>query len=754
MAVGESTGMTLSKTRTSRATRGARNACPPAPEASGGDRPPSTGLAYAKLFVLSAFLLFLEMALIRWISTEIRVFAYFGNLTLIGCFLGIGAGCLFSDRPQPTFAWSLPLVAGLCLAVMLPKDLGHDIYRPITAFLGDFNEMPLWMWGSTHGMPILPRLGALLLLAALFCVIVGLFIPGGRLMGILFQECPQRLRAYSVNIAGSLAGVWLFSLLSALMLPPPTWFGVACLLALPLLASWRQRGVALVCLAALVAPFLYNPLPESTTIWSPYQRLRCRPFYASNPGGPSVAVGYQLDVNDTFYQRIQNLSPSFLQQYADIWPEARDTAYLGYNLIYRILAPSPANVLIVGAGTGNDVAAALRNGAGHVDAVEIDPAIVAIGRWVHPERPYDDPRVSVFVDDARSFLKKTTRRYDLIWFGALDSHTLASSFSNVRIDNYVYTVESFREARELLADDGLLAVVFAAEKPFIGVRLSNMLEAAFGSRPCTFFAPEIPKFGGGGGGPTFLAARDGRLEARLAADERVHRIVEASAIQYKGNVPLGTDDWPYLYLESRTVPRLYIIVMGILVVGALLAARRFVGDVRTMDWPFFAMGAAFLLVEVQSVSKMAMLFGSTWVVNAIVVSCVMVTILLANAYVAWRPARSLWPFYLGLLLALAVNLVFPFRALLVLPGMLKGVCAGGIMALPVLFSGVIFASVFSRAREPSKALGANILGAIAGGACEALSFIIGINALGLIAIGFYLWSLVAFRRRGHLALAA
>jgi hypothetical protein len=464
-------------------------------------------------------------------------------------------------------------------------------------------------------------------------------------------------------------------------------------------------------------------------------------------------LGYQLDVNDTFYQRIQNLSPAFLQQHTDVWPEAQDTAYLGYNLIYRIVTPAPANVLIVGAGTGNDVAAALRNGARHVDAVEIDPAIVAIGRQIHPERPYADPRVSVFVDDARSFLKKTTRRYDLVWFGALDSHTLASSFSNLRIDNYVYTVESFREARDLLTDDGLLAVVFATEKPFIGLRLSDMLAAAFGSPPCSFFSPEITGFGGGGGGPTFLAARDGRLSARLAADERVQRIVTERGLRYEGSVPLGTDDWPYLYLESRTIPRLYIIVMGILLVGALLAARRFVGDYRNLDWPFFAMGAAFLLVEVQSVSKMAMLFGSTWVVNAVVISCVMVTILLANAYAAWRPARSLWPFYLGLVGALAVNLVFPFRSLLFLPGFVKGICAGGIMALPVLFSGVIFASVFSRSREPSKSLGANILGAIAGGACEALSFVIGINALGLVAIAFYLWSLIAFRRRGGLTLA-
>jgi hypothetical protein len=115
--------------------------------------------------------------------------------------------------------------------------------------------------------------------------------------------------------------------------------------------------------------------------------------------------------------------------------------------------------------------------------------------------------------------------------------------------------------------------------------------------------------------------------------------------------------------------------------------------------------------------------------------------------------RSLWPFYAGLLAALALNLVFPFRSLLALAPLLKGVCAGGVMALPVFFSGIIFSAVFARSTDPAKSLGANVLGAIAGGACEALSFVIGINALGVIAITFYVWSLLAFRRRGLLARA-
>ena len=49
-------------------------------------------------------------------------------------------------------------------------------------------------------------------------------------------------------------------------------------------------------------------------------------------------------------------------------------------------------MLIAGGGMGNDAAAAVRNGAGSVDVVEIDPLIVSKGRDIHFERPYNNPR--------------------------------------------------------------------------------------------------------------------------------------------------------------------------------------------------------------------------------------------------------------------------------------------------------------------------------------------------------------------------
>src|SRR5207245_11066956 len=100
-----------------------------------------------------------------------------------------------------------------------------------------------------------------------------------------------------------------------------------------------------------------------------------------------------------------------------------------YFFPYRHLRRPPNNVMIVGAGNGNDVAVALSEGAKHIDAVEIDPEIQSIGQRYHPNQPYEDRRVSVHIDDGRAYVQSTDRRYDLILFALPDSLTLLSGQS-------------------------------------------------------------------------------------------------------------------------------------------------------------------------------------------------------------------------------------------------------------------------------------------------------------------------------------
>src|SRR5436853_3757226 len=121
----------------------------------------------------------------------------------------------------------------------------------------------------------------------------------------------------------------------------------------------------------------------------------------------------------------------------------------------------------------------------HVTAVEIDPLILALGRKLHPENPYGSPLVRTAQDDARSYLQNSSDRFDLIVFSLLDSHTTSSHFSNIRIDNYVYTLEALQAAKKLLKADGIFIIKFQVDTPWIAGRLYGLLQSVFGHAPCS-----------------------------------------------------------------------------------------------------------------------------------------------------------------------------------------------------------------------------------------------------------------------------
>src|SRR5207244_9923605 len=123
----------------------------------------------------------------------------------------------------------------------------------------------------------------------------------------------------------------------------------------------------------------------------------------------------------------------------------------------------------------------------------------------------------VINDDARSFFKRTTDKYDVIVFGLLDSHTLSSSYSNVRLDNYVYTVESLEEARSLLKPDGVIVLLFevSAADDFIGARIQRMLTDVAGHQPVSFTVRSGLRGWGGNG---FVVGNDQVIAQLMAGD--------------------------------------------------------------------------------------------------------------------------------------------------------------------------------------------------------------------------------------------
>ncbi|HXY06649.1 MAG TPA: methyltransferase domain-containing protein [Terriglobales bacterium] len=201
--------------------------------------------------------------------------------------------------------------------------------------------------------------------------------------------------------------------------------------------------------------------------------------------GWSKPAGYVLGVDYDYFQKVVDLSPEFIT--SNSGAKINREALPHYELPYRLFSGPLQNVLIVGSGTGNDVAAALRHGAGHVDAVEIDPLILELGRRLHPEHPYASSRVTAYNDDARAFFRKTKQTYDLIVFGYLDSHTMLSAYSSVRLENSVYTVQSLQEAKRLLRPGGTMVLAFASGRSFVTTRLYRMLSVVFGVPPLTYW---------------------------------------------------------------------------------------------------------------------------------------------------------------------------------------------------------------------------------------------------------------------------
>ena len=124
--------------------------------------------------------------------------------------------------------------------------------------------------------------------------------------------------------------------------------------------------------------------------------------------------------------------------------------------------------------------------------------------------------------------------------------------------------------------------------------------------------------------------------------------------------PPSTDNWPFLYMERPHLPTMYWLVMGIFVACGLLAVAA-TGQLRRqslrMHAPFLFMGAAFFLLETRSLIEFALLFGATWLVNALVFTAILVSVLLANILVMrWRGTNVVLPFLL-LAAALAAQLL-------------------------------------------------------------------------------------------------
>ena len=689
-----------------------------------------------QLFLTSFLGLYAELLCIRWMPAHVRFLSYFTNFILLASFLGLGVGILSARRKLPLGPRTFPLIL-LFAAILIAA----------TKFELKIGSAGVLYYGAGESGTA-PTENALVLPAA-FLLVSLLFVCIGRPLGVLLSEVTPPLRAYAFDIGGSLAGIAAFFALSWFEQPPVVWFAGLVIISLLLIGpTWLDRAFMVVPL--LIAGAIAWNIGQGYW-WSPYYKIGLTPTDNGD--------GWALNVNESGHQA---MLPS-------------DEKEPFYRAPYELFGAGQfQHVLIIGAGSGSDTAIGLKYGqVGHIDAVEIDPVIARLGAQFHPEQPFSDPRVAVHVDDGRSYLRKSTDTYDLIIFALPDSLTLTSQFSSLRLESFLFTEQSFQEARQHLTPNGAIVLYNYYREDWLIRKLAGMLESSFGQPPF------VESFGGWGragvlvDGPrlqTLLAQRPDLAqpytEIRAAAPQ-LNEDPNAILLPLVGQGVLAhtntagdvdptpptpaTDDWPLMYLRDPALPWVYLAGLGMVAVIALglifglapaTARKGFSGHM-------FFLGAAFMLLETRSLVTFALLFGSTWLVNSLVFFAILCSVMLAVFLSSRFPLRPSVPLYGVLVAALLLAYFIPqeaFLSITVLP--LRYALASLVAFLPVFVANLVFAGSFKGTGPTADvAFASNLIGIMLGGMLEYASLLIGYQNLLLIVIGFYLLSAVLLRRR-------
>jgi spermidine synthase len=693
------------------------------------------------IFLISVLGLFLELMFIRWISTEIRIFAYLQNTVLIVCFLGLGLGCFTCRQPIKLGQMLIPM---LFLILMFAIPFVREKLGEASTRISVLEDFVIWNFtiSTTLWQTILDIIIALAVMYWIMLLVVDVFVPIGRMLGRLMEDHSNTIWAYSVNIAGSLIGIWMFVLISMFNQPPLTWFlifGVLIIFFINKTGENWKTNLALIVIIILLSWPAGKDFSSIENVWSPYQKLTLR-----KPDKKSHEIGeYIINVNNTGYQAMIDLRQSNLQANQNILN--REMNALSQYDIPLLLHPNPEKYLIVGAGAGNDVAGGLRHKLRRITAVEIDPAIISLGRRYHPEKPYSSPFVTIINNDARSYFATSKEKFDVITFGLLDSHT-TTAMTNARLDHYVYTKESMLHVKSLLKDKGVLVLSFEAQKPFIADRMARVLKIIFDEEPISFRIPYSPY---GWGGVIFIAGDLNSVKKQISKNIMLSSLIKTwqkeFPLSYSYSTKITSDDWPYTYLNSPKIPAVFYMLTVLFLILLVRSYKHWNATGLISRWKkshfhFFFLGAAFLLLEVQNISKASVVLGSTWQVNAIIISGVLSMILLAN-FVAYKFRGISIKFVYLLLILTCIGLYFTdLSRFAFLAYLSKSFIIGILTTLPIFFSGIIFIRSFAIIEGKDEALGANLVGALVGAMLQSITYLSGIKFLLLIVASFYILS--------------
>lgn len=667
--------------------------------------------------------LYLELAIIRMHSSFFQMFAFFKNFSLLSCLLGLGVGYLFGNKKIYSLKWVFPFMTIQILLMYFLKNTPFALFiqNPIT-------ERLAMGQGFVEGFFQFFIIYSFIVLIFIFNAMT--FVPLGHLVSNLMYS-QKKLQSYSSNLLGSIAGIVVFALLSIYWTGPSLWF----LLGFIILIFFQKKNYLNIIFSGsslfiLLLIFLIPKDSNEKNIYSPYQL---------------ISVIYEEDT----VQRVK-ASNLFFQT-----PYSLDKLDTSYFLPFKASNEVPKKILIVGSGTGNDTAAAISSGVDSIDAVEIDPVIIDLGKY-HPNKPYEDQKVNVIKNDARNFIRHTNEKYDLILYGLLDSHTSLSSNGGIRLDSYVYTVQAFEEAKKKLTKDGYISLTFGVASKKLGIKIFRMLKKAFNDKDPTvyMYVPGAEKLDdkffvdGDLYKKNFIEAKYTFLISNNA--NKVFRFNDQSDIAKVNffdndeiKVSLSNDDWPFFYMPVKIWPKSYVIILILIFVCSFL----FIKKTSTLNRKNFSitcffLGAGFMLIETKGITEIALIYGSTWFVITIVIGFILLMAYLANLLIIKNGQIKSSIIYFLLIISLLFGYFFTFVDTTIFSSIILKIVVPLILTVPIFFSGLAFSKELSVENHVGVALSSNILGAIFGGLIEYNSMYFGFKSLYLLGIVMYLMGYV------------
>ena len=341
----------------------------------------------------------------------------------------------------------------------------------------------------------------LFLMIAIYVLASLPFFTGGAVISLAFARLTDRINVlYASDLIGAALGCLLLIPLLNVLGAPGVVMTAATLSVIAALSfaapetRWRVLFAALIILAVPTVSQLVGRAPFAVTDtkghlgdrvlfskWNSFSRVA---VYDRTHGDWSLSPRYNGPRIESLFMDIDSAASTPIVKGTGQPSDARYLRYeltaLGYHLVER---PDGFSALVIGPGGGRDLLSALVFGATHIDGVEINPIIasdIMEDRFrAYSGGIYTDARVAIHVDDGRSYVRRSPRRYDVIQASLVDTWAATAAGAYTLTENSLYTAEAFGEYIDHLTDGGLLTIT---RWVFDGLRLVSLAQAACAER--------------------------------------------------------------------------------------------------------------------------------------------------------------------------------------------------------------------------------------------------------------------------------